>query len=203
MKLLLPQHWNRQASASVGLLVLLILVGLLLLAVPWRATLNAYNFELQRDARQLQHLLAVEAVRPELERIDREFHERGLHGWVYDQSSASAIQLDIQRRVTEILMATGADLNTVALLAMRSREGDDFVTVGVRVRFSGSLDQVFASFQQFEQSTPLLLIEETRMAPLAVRSPRGSGMLQSLDVQLSLSVLMPAASVPGHEQGAW
>lgn len=185
-----PLTLSRQAWLSLALLAALLLLLLLLLLAPLRQQMERYELELTRDARMLQQFMGVAAIKDEIDSAGVAFERRQLQQWVYADRPAADVQLDVQRRVTDVLRTHGAELSSIAPQPAVTR--GEHVSLGVRVRFTGALDAVLASIAELEQSQPLLLLENVRLSPQQVRVRRGETPPQRLDVQLTVIALIPA-----------
>ncbi|SDU36174.1 type II secretion system protein GspM [Halopseudomonas salegens] len=189
---------SRQSLISLSILLGLLLLLLLVALAPLRNQMERYEFELLRDGRMLQQFKGVAAIQPGIDAAGQEFSERGLEQWVYTERSPSDVELDIQRRITEVLNEQQAEMGSIAPQPARTR--GEHLNVGVRVRFSGSMPAVLATFTALEQSQPLLMLENVSLTPQRVRARRGEVPAQRVDVDLTVSTLMaaPPAAEPAE-----
>lgn len=166
MNALWQQKKEGLISLAVLILVLLGLVAILLGPIFYHA--DRYRSELRKDARILQELRAIEAVQDEINQVQQSYQERNLEGWVYVGRKAGEVSLDVQRKVSDWLSGTQVQRVTPVTAKM----GDGYMSVGVQVQFVASLEQLLAVAQNIEESRPLLVVEQMRVAPLAQRRGR-------------------------------
>lgn len=180
---------KKEGLISLGVLLglLVVLVSLLMGPVLYQA--DRYRSELRRDARMLQELRAIEAVRGEIEELRQSYHQRNLHEWVYESRNTDEISLDVQRKVSAWLGAAQVQRIT----PVTSRNGNEHVAVGVQVQFIATLDELLAFAREIESSRPLLMVEHMRLSPHAQRRGRDQPEApQMLSVQMSVQTYIPA-----------
>lgn len=183
-----------QVLLSWLLLLVLILLSLSIISGPLLDRHDRYRFELAKDGRLLQRLQALADSRGELEAASDRFVQQGLSEWVYSpEMSASAVELAIQRRVSEVISSAEAEVRSIAPIDAKRRDG--YTVVGVRAQFGGELGAVMSSLQALEQGRPLLVLDELVITPSATRrSRRGEVARQVLDVQVSVLAFLPIPS---------
>ena len=163
-------------SAVAGLLVVV------LIAQPYFEKHAAYDSEIERDSQLVSRLTRIveskEAISAAFDRFDNE----GLINLVYPATwSANQVSLDIQKRLTDIVGAHNAEVRTVAPI---NRKQDGYRVLGVRINFSGQMDQVMAVLQDIEASEPVLIIDDMDIKSKRSRARRGQPTQQSAEVQL-------------------
>lgn len=193
-------RWSRQALFSVTILLFLLSMLAMLALVPVSHQLDRYAVELLRDARMLQQFKGVAAIKDEIDQAGVLFARRDLDQWVYSDRPVSEVALDIQRRVTDVINQNEAVMGSVAPQPVRTR--GEQLNVGVRVRFSGSMSAVLATFASLEHGQPLLLLEDVRLVPERVRVRRGEPEVQQLSVEMTVSTLIIATEAAAGGEGA-
>ncbi|MBD9413985.1 hypothetical protein IB234_05350 [Pseudomonas sp. PDM16] len=183
---------HRQGLASLTIAAALFLLFVALVATPLISRWDRYQLELTKDGRVMQHLQAMLASRDDLEQAYADFQQRGLDRWVYQAASAEAIELDIQKRVTDLLSTQGVQVRTVS--ALRGLQRDDHQIVGMRFLFSGTLPSVLTVFDEIELMRPLLLIEDVRMSPVLQGGRRDAPQKQLLEIEMSVVTFLPLVS---------
>lgn len=180
-----------QALLSWLLLSVVILFAVLVVSGPLLERHDKYSFELTKDGRLLQRLQALANSRGELEEASERFAQQGLSEWVYSpEMSASAVELAIQRRVSEVISSAEADVRSIAPIDAKRRDG--YMVVGVRAQFGGGLSSVMSSLQMLEQGRPLLVLDDLLITPSAVRrGRRDEGAQQAVDAQVSILAFLP------------
>lgn len=188
-----------QALLSWLLLSVAILFAVLVISGPLLDRHDKYRFELTKDGRLLQRLQALANSRGELEDASERFAQQGLSEWVYSpEMSASAVELAIQRRVSEVISSAEAEVRSIAPIDAKRRDG--YTVVGVRAQFGGELGSVMSSLQMLEQGRPLLVLDELVITPSTVRRGRkGEGAQQALDVQISILAFLPLPPAEGTQ----
>ncbi len=188
MNTILYEHRTLVCWGITGVVGLLIL---LLIAQPYLARHAAYDTEIERDSQLVNRLTRIveskEAINDAFERFDDE----GLINLVYPATwSANQVSLDIQKRLTEIVGAHGAGVRTVAPI---NKKQDGYRVLGVRINFSGQMDQVMGVLQDIEASKPVLIIDDIDIKSMRSRARRGQPVQQSAQVQLeALSYVLEA-----------
>lgn len=179
------------ASLSWLIVALAALFLALLLAGPLLDQHEKYRFELLRDGSTLQRLQALTNSRTEIENAEQAFNQRGLGEWLYSpQMASSAVELAIQRRVSDVFSSTGAQVRSIAPISSSNKDG--YTVVGVTAQFSGELDVVISSLQALEGSNPLLFLENLTLAPTAARRTRNNEPSpQLLNAQVSVIAYLP------------
>lgn len=189
---------NKQGVLALTVLLGVVLFVICLASMPLFERSERYRLELAKDGRQMQQLLALSASREELERSYGEFRSKGLDQWVYQGRDAEAIELNIQRQVTEILSGQGVQVRTVS--SIRGRQRDDYQVVGVQFSFSGNLAGVMHVFEAIGSIRPLLLVEDLRVAPTGIGYSNEGAPKQSLEVEMSVITFLPLVGA-ANEQG--
>lgn len=183
--------WHNKRDGLVSLAILLgaVLVLLVLLLGPVLYQADRYRVELRRDARVLQELRAIEAVRDEIEMVREAYQQRNLHDWMYASHNPDEVTLDVQRKVTGWL--AGAEVQRITPVI--NRTGGEYVSVGVHVQFMAGLGQLVDFVRAIEQSRPLLMVESMRLTPQAQRRNRdGSEWPQVVSVQMTVQTYVLA-----------
>ena len=115
---------------------------------PVMARHRDYDAEIERDRQVLERLTRLEVSRDHIREAARRFKDDDLASLVYSLDVPPAqIALDVQKRLTEILDRSGADVKTVAAYNL---PGDDFQGSGVKVTFTGALEAVAAALHEIE-----------------------------------------------------
>lgn len=182
---------SRRGWLSIAMLLAMLVIVIGILSAPLVKRYQIYSLELIRDGRALQQLRGVEFIQNDISALSAEFERRNLAGWVYSEG-LNETQLEVQRRVSDVLSSTGAQIRRVSPL--QPRQQDEFNLVGVSVHFTGSLSAVIAALGDLEQGSPLLLFDDVRLTPANVRARRGEPEVQAIDAQLSVLTLVPVAA---------
>ena len=148
---MIRQLWLNQRDGIISLLVLaaIFLFAIVLILNPVFSQVERYRAELAKDARILQQLRAIDNARDALDSTFQEYQRRDLQSWVYSQTRADEVTLDIQRRVSP--------------LPVKLQDG--YSLVGVQVNFSASLPALMQTLIALEQEKPLLMIDNVRITP--------------------------------------
>lgn len=187
----LTMDYRRLAAwAAVLALVVALLVAVL---GPVLAQHRRYDAEIARDRQVFERLTRLEVSRDRIHDATRRYKEENLASLVYSQETPSAqIALDVQKRVTEILDKSGAEVKTVAAYNLPV---DDFQGSGIKVTFTGSMEAVATALHEIEAGRPLLVIEEMDMKPLMqgrmMRGAQQQAAPQSVQVQLAVVSYTP------------
>lgn len=189
-------HSRKHGLLSLGAALLIVLFACSLVFVPLLERSERYQYELVRDGRQMQALLAISASRDELERAFSEFQSRGMENWLYESREAEIVELDIQRRVSALLADQGVTIRTVS--SAQGVQKDGYKAVGVRVLVHGSLTSILGVFAAIEQLRPLLLAKDIRLTPLPVGRGDEGRHPQSLEAEMSVLTFLPVE--PGVEE---
>ncbi|WP_263143283.1 type II secretion system protein GspM [Pseudomonas sp. RIT-PI-AD] len=195
MNAFLSKH---RSLASWLILLGLVALVLMVLVAPLLDRHEKYQFELARDGRTLQRFQSIAGSRGQLEIAHRQFQERGLGQWVFPAATApAAIELDIQRRVSDAIATSKAQVRSIAPLNAQSRNG--YMTIGVRATFSGSMPNVMGSLDRLESSLPLLVIQDFRINPSLVRARPNAPEEQLVEVQMSVVTFVPVDAGGGAQ----
>lgn len=179
--------------AAWGAVLALVLVLLSAMLGPVVARHREYDAEIARDRQVLERLTRLEVSRDRIREAARRYREEDLASLVYSQEMPSAqIALDVQKRVTQILDKSGAEVKTVASFNLPA---EDFQGSGIKVTFTGSLESVATALHEIESGRPLLVVEEMDIKPLMQgRMARGAQQQpapQSVQVQLAVVAYTP------------
>lgn len=185
--------------AAWGAVLALVLVLLSAMLGPVVARHREYDAEIARDRQVLERLTRLEVSRDRIREAARRYREEDLASLVYSQEMPSAqIALDVQKRVTQILDKSGAEVKTVASFNLPA---EDFQGSGIKVTFTGSLESVATALHEIESGRPLLVVEEMDIKPLMQgRMARGAQQQpapQSVQVQLAVVAYTPLPRKPG------
>ncbi len=199
MKMMSWLQSNKQGALALAIMLGIVLLVVFLASIPLFERSERYRLELVKDGRQVQQLLALSASREELENSYGEFRSKGLDQWVYQGRDAEAIELNIQRQVTEILSGQGVQVRTVS--SIRGRQRENYQVVGVQFSFSGNLTGVMHVFEAIGSIRPLLLVEDLRVAPTGVGYSSEGAPKQSLEVEMSVITFLPLAGSADEQEG--
>jgi len=176
-----------------GAVLALALVLLSALLGPVVARHREYDAEIARDRQVLERLTKLEVSRDRIREAARRYQEEDLASLVYSQEMPPAqIALDVQKRVTEILDKSSAEVKTVASYNLPA---DDFQGSGIKVTFTGSMESVATALHEIESGRPLLVVEEMDIKPLMqgrmMRGAQQQPAPQSVQVQLAVVAYTP------------
>ena len=150
--------------AAWGALLALVLLVLGLLLGPLLARNRALDAEIARDRQVLDRLTRLDVSRDLIREAAKRFEDEQLAALVYSQDTPpEQIALDVQKRVTEILDKSGAEVKTVATYNVPA---DDFQGSGIKITFTGPMESVAMALHEIESAPPLLVIEELDIKPL-------------------------------------
>ncbi len=185
--------------AAWGAVLALVLVLLSAVLGPVVARHREYDAEIARDRQVLDRLTRLEVSRDRIREAARRYREEDLASLVYSQEMPPAqIALDVQKRVTQILDKSGAEVKTVASFNLPA---EDFQGSGIKVTFTGSLEAVASALHEIESGRPLLVVEEMDIKPLMqgrmARSAEQQPAPQSVQVQLAVVAYTPLPSKQG------
>lgn len=165
------------AVAGIVLIFLFMMV-----AQPFFDRHRLYNSELERDSQLVARLSRVVQSKDAITDAFERFESEGMIDLVYPATwSENQISLDIQKRLTEIVATHNAEVRTVAPI---NRKQDGYRVLGVRINFSGQMDQVMGALHDIETSEPMLIINEIDIKSMRARARRGQPVKQSAQVQL-------------------
>ena len=189
--------YRRFAAWGAALALVLVLSSVLL--GPLLTQHRLYDAEISRDRQVLDRLMRLDVSRERIREAARRYQEQELGSLVYSRDMpAEQIALDVQKRVTEILDKSSADVKTVAAFNLPS---DDFRGSGIKVTFTGSMEAVATALHELESGRPLLVIEEMDLKPLMqgrmMRGAQPQATPQSVQVQLAVVAYTPLANKPG------
>ena len=158
------QNRDGWISLLVLLAVVFVLCSLLLGPVVYQA--ERYRSELRKDERILTELRAIEAVQDEIKQVQQSYQERDLQSWGYTGLSLGAAGLDVQRRVSGWL----EQVQTQRVTPVTAQDvSESYAAVGVQVQFIAAMDELLEVLEHIEQARPLLVVEQLRITPRAVR----------------------------------
>ncbi|NLU11738.1 MAG: hypothetical protein GXX06_00810 [Gammaproteobacteria bacterium] len=198
---MIRQLWLNQRDGIISLLVLaaILLFAIVLILNPVFSQVERYRAELAKDARILQQLRAIDNARDALDSTFQEYQSRDLQSWVYSQTRADEVTLDIQRRVSTQLANASAQVRSVSPLPVKLQDG--YSLVGVQVNFSASLPALMQTLIALEQEKPLLIIDNVRITPS--HPPRlriGEKAEQLVAVQMTVFTFLGSESYEGAAQ---
>jgi len=183
--------------AAWGVVAVLAIVLLSLLLGPLLARNRALDAELARDRQVLDRLTRLDVSRERIHEAAKRYQEEDLAGLVYSQQTPPAqIALDVQKRVTEILDKSGAEVKTVAAYNLPAEE---FQGSGIKITFTGTMEAVATALHEIESGRPLLVIEEMDIKPLLQGRVRGADQpapAQAVQVQLAVVAYTPSEEKP-------
>lgn len=186
--------WQNKKEGIISWLVLLgILLALLLIVLgPVLYHTERYRTELRRDARVLQELRAIEAVQAEISQVSQTYQERNLQDLVYSGRDVNEISLDVQRKLSGWLGKSQLQRMT----PVTTGTADGHTAVGVQVQFTATLEELWQTLSQIEDSKPLLVVERVRLTPLAQRSRRNEPEPpQRVSVQMTVQTYVSAGDL--------
>ena len=182
------------AVLALALLVLGVLLG------PLVARHRALDAEIARDHQVLERLTRLDASRDLIHAAAKRFNDEELASLVYSQDTPPAqIALDVQKRVTEILDKSGAEVKTVATYNVPA---EDFQGSGIKITFTGPMESVAMALHEIESAPPLLVIEELDIKPLMQGRMRRAQEetpppAQTVQVQVAVVAYTPLAESAG------
>lgn len=199
--MMMRQLWINKRDGIISLMVLIavFLFASILILNPVVSQTERYRAELAKDARILQQLRAIDNARDALDSTFLEYQSRDLQSWVYSQTRADAVTLDIQRRVSTELANASAQVNSVSPLPVKTQDG--YATVGVQVNFSASMSALMQALITLEQEKPLLVIDSVRISPSRTRRlRRGELPEQLVGVQMTVLTFLASDNSEGFVQ---
>lgn len=182
------------AVLALALLILGVLLG------PLVARHRALDAEIARDRQVLERLTRLDASRDLIHEAAKRFKDEELASLVYSQDTPPAqIALDVQKRVTEILDKSGAEVKTVATYNVPAEE---FQGSGIKITFTGPMESVAMALHEIESAPPLLVIEELDIKPLMQGRMRRAQEetpppAQTVQVQVAVVAYTPLAESSG------
>lgn len=195
---MMRQLWIHKRDGVISLMVLIaafLFVISLMLSPVFNQT-ERYRAELAKDARILQQLRAINNARDALDSTFQEYQSRDLQSWVYSQTDADAVTLDIQRRVSTELANATAQVRSVSPLPVKVQ--NNYSTAGVQVNFAASMPALMQALKALEQEKPLLIIDNIRISPSrARRLRRGEVAEQQVDVQMTVLTFLVSENSEG------
>lgn len=192
---MMRQLWMSKRDGVVSLMVLIavFLLAIVFILSPVVSQAERYRAELAKDARILQQLRAINNARDALDSTFEEYQSRDLQSWVYSQTRADAVTLDIQRRVSTELANASAEVRSVSPLPVKMQDG--YSMVGVQVNFSASMPALMQALTTLEQEKPLLIIDNVRISPSRTRRlRRGELPEQLVGVQMTVQTFLMSAN---------
>jgi general secretion pathway protein M len=182
------------AVLALALLILGVLLG------PLVARHRELDAGIARDRQVLERLTRLDASRDLIHEAAKRFEDEELASLVYSQDTPPAqIALDVQKRVTEILDKSGAEVKTVATYNVPA---EDFQGSGIKITFTGPMDSVAMALHEIESAPPLLVIEELDIKPLLQGRIRRAQEetpppAQTVQVQVAVVAYTPLAESSG------
>ena len=182
------------AVLALALLILGVLLG------PLVARHRALDAEIARDRQVLERLTRLDASRDLIHAAAKRFNDEELASLVYSQDTPPPqIALDVQKRVTEILDKSGAEVKTVATYNVPA---EDFQGSGIKITFTGPMESVAMALHEIESAPPLLVIEELDIKPLMQGRMRRAQEetpppAQTVQVQVAVVAYTPLAESAG------
>lgn len=192
---MMRQLWTTKRDGIISLIVLIavFLLAMIFILNPVVSQAERYRAELAKDARVLQQLRAINNARDALDSTFEEYQNRDLQSWVYSQTRADAVTLDIQRRVSTELANASAEVRSVSPLPVKMQDG--YSMVGVQVNFSASMPALMQALTTLEQEKPLLIIDNVRISPSRTRRlRRGELPEQLVGVQMTVQTFLMSAN---------
>ena len=192
---MMRQLWTTKRDGIISLIVLIavFLLAIIFILNPVVSQAERYRAELAKDARVLQQLRAINNARDALDSTFEEYQNRDLQSWVYSQTRADAVTLDIQRRVSTELANASAEVRSVSPLPVKMQDG--YSMVGVQVNFSASMPALMQALTTLEQEKPLLIIDNVRISPSRTRRLRRDELLEQLvGVQMTVQTFLMSAN---------
>jgi len=151
---------------SWGLLLLVLLLLASLIGKPLLDRHLLYDREIERDRMTIDRLTAIADSRESIEKAYNEFRARGLNDWVSSSQNGTQQALDVQKRITEIVHARGAQLSTVK--AVIDNQGG-YQIAGVDIKFSADMEPMLLILEEIENLAPPVFITKLALNPQAVR----------------------------------
>lgn len=181
------------AVLALALLILGVLLG------PLVARHRELDAGIARDRQVLERLTRLDASRDLIHEAAKRFNDEELASLVYSQGTPPAqIALDVQKRVTEILDKSGAEVKTVATYNVPA---EDFQGSGIKITFTGPMESVAMALHEIESAPPLLVIEELDIKPLMQgrmrRAQEEAAPAQTVQVQVAVVAYTPLAESSG------
>lgn len=192
---MMRQLWTSKRDGIISLIVLIavFLLAIIFILNPVVSQGERYRAELAKDARVLQQLRAINNARDALDSTFEEYQNRDLQSWVYSQTRADAVALDIQRRVSTELANASAEVRSVSPLPVKMQDG--YSMVGVQVNFSASMPALMQALTTLEQEKPLLIIDNVRISPSRTRRVRRGELPEQLvGVQMTVQTFLMSAN---------
>lgn len=192
---MMRQLWTSKRDGIISLIVLIavFLLAIIFILNPVVSQGERYRAELAKDARVLQQLRAINNARDALDSTFEEYQNRDLQSWVYSQTRADAVTLDIQRRVSTELANASAEVRSVSPLPVKMQDG--YSMVGVQVNFSASMPALMQALTTLEQEKPLLIIDNVRISPSRTRRVRRGELPEQLvGVQMTVQTFLMSAN---------
>ena len=192
---MMRQLWTNKRDGIISLIVLIavFLLTIIFILNPVVSQAERYRAELAKDARVLQQLRAINNARDALDSTFEEYQNRDLQSWVYSQTRADAVTLDIQRRVSTELANASAEVRSVSPLPVKMQDG--YSMVGVQVNFSASMPALMQALTTLEQEKPLLIIDNVRISPSRTRRLRRDELPEQLvGVQMTVQTFLMSAN---------
>ena len=182
------------AVLALALLILGVLLG------PLVARHRELDAGIARDRQVRERLTRLDASRDFIHEAAKRFEDEELASLVYSQDTPPAqIALDVQKRVTEILDKSGAEVKTVATYNVPA---EDFQGSGIKITFTGPMESVAMALHEIESAPPLLVIEELDIKPLLQGRIRRAQEetpppAQTVQVQVAVVAYTPLAESSG------
>ncbi len=150
----------------LGLLAAVLLLGIVLIAVPWwmqwRSYQDAAAETAERVARYRSLIDRRESFAKQLRQMEEQFSERG---YFVRADNPELVAADLQQRIKEII--TKADGTLVSTQSLSGNDDEPIHRVEIKVRMKGDVESLARVLFDIERSTPVLTVED-----LAVRSRR-------------------------------
>lgn len=190
--------YRKLAAWGAVLALALLILGALL--GPLVARHRELDAGIARDRQVLERLTRLDASRDLIHEAAKRFNDEELASLVYSQDTPPAqIALDVQKRVTEILDKSGAEVKTVATYNVPA---EDFQGSGIKITFTGPMESVAMALHEIESAPPLLVIEELDIKPLLQGRIRRAQEetpppAQTVQVQVAVVAYTPLAESSG------
>jgi general secretion pathway protein M len=180
---------RRSCKLTLSLLAGMSLLLLALVTLPWLARSRFYDDAIERRTQSLERYLAILQSLPALERRLEEVRaNRELDAYYLPASDAAQGGIALQRRVEEIVSGTEGNLTSIQILPEQAQE--DVLRIGVRLRFSGSVDSLQRLLFGIETAEPLLFITDMdiRQVRRGRRNVRGRKPTFDVDLNVNLDI---------------
>ena len=174
---------SKLARRIFAVTLLLLVMGAFGLFVinPLYAYLSDIRGDIDQERMLLGRLNSVvggQAAVNDIEKLSKSEADNNL----FLQGESEAIRLaSLQSRLSEIVSANGVKLRSARNLP--SKERNDLHLLGIQLQFSAPIEKLQVILLALEEQTPLMLVENLQVTPLAVSNEEERGNLDTrLDV---------------------